>query len=179
VELQLPEGWIGWDNSPIVLFHGTLLSSVASIVSNVDITRGEADTDFGRGFYTSTLLSQAIDWAERKAITAPILEEPAVVRLKVNRLALSRLTHLGFVRGARDAEDFWRFVFHCRQERPHILQSESYYDVVYGPVAEVWDDPPHRSVFPHFDQISFHTSESQVLLNNGLYCEKEIIDDWR
>jgi hypothetical protein len=175
VELQLPHGWNEWDNSPIVLFHGTTASGAASILSAIDVAIGEPDKDFGRGFYTTTLRSQASEWAERKAITSRVEQLPAIVKLTLDRVALSGLNHLGFVRKGYDAVDFWRFVFHCRQEGSHIPDQESYYDVVYGPVAEIWFDPPHRSTFPRFDQISFHTVKAQTLLNDSMLCQKELI----
>jgi hypothetical protein len=171
---DLPKGWTPWDNSPIVLFHGTLSSSAGSILAAVDVEKGEDRKDFGRGFYTTTLRSQAVEWAERKAITAQSAK-PSVVRLTLERGALSKLDHLGFVRGGYDAIDYWRFVFHCRQGNSHFIDQTVYYDVVYGPVAEIWVDPPHRRVFPRFDQISFHTARAQTILNDIATCRKEVI----
>jgi hypothetical protein len=179
MSITLPDGWESWNNSPIVLFHGTLASAAESVADRVDLSFGNSETDFGRGFYTTTLFSQAVEWAETKAVNSPGDENPAVVRVELNRHALSQLHHIAFVRGAKDAEDFWRFVFHCREGLPHMLESESNYDVVYGPVAAVWEDPPRREVFPNFDQISFHTSDAAAMLNTSSLCVKGVIRDWR
>ena len=61
------------------------------------------NTDFGQGFYTTTWLSQAQEWAEQKAAT--VGKQPAVVKLTLDRLALRSLKSLAFVRGSLDAED--------------------------------------------------------------------------
>ncbi len=175
MELQLPKGWTEWDNSPIILFHGTTAPAAASILKGVDVSMGNSDCDFGRGFYTTTLYSQALDWAARQAVSKPVVGRPAIVKLTLDRNALSQLNHLGFVRKGQDAVDYWRFVFNCRQERSHKVDLGEYYDVVYGPVAEIWSDPARRSTFPRFDQISFHTPHAQALLNDDVRCQKEIV----
>lgn len=52
-----------WSNQLIVFYHGTLLSDAPAIAAKVDINIGRPHTDFGRFFYTTTILRQAKSWA--------------------------------------------------------------------------------------------------------------------
>ncbi len=81
----------------------------------VDVTKGSPYTDFSRGFYTTTLRRQAESWACERSKLAKIPSPPAVVAITVPREDLAQLETLYFVRGNFDAEDFWSFVWHCRQ----------------------------------------------------------------
>src|SRR5688500_1848722 len=69
--------------------------------------------DFRRGFYTTTVEAQAMAWAERLARQLHGTQ-PAVLRFEVERDALASLDCLWFVRGARNAVEYWAFVMHCR-----------------------------------------------------------------
>ena len=44
----------------MILYHGSYLA-----VSNPDLSFSRDATDFGKGFYTTTIKSQAVKWAER------------------------------------------------------------------------------------------------------------------
>ena len=171
----LPASWPHWTNPGIVLFHGTVRSAVPSILAGVDIRKGDPETDFGRGFYTTTLERQAREWAVDKSVGLLGKSPPAVIRLTVDRIRLAELESLAFVRGARDAVDYWSFVSTCRKGQPHRAGSSSYYDVVYGPVAIRWEEPAISEVFSGFDQIGFHTSNAEHLLNDRVFCMKELL----
>lgn len=59
------KAWPDWNNPEIVLYHGTLQEHTQTIRANgVDTSLGRPNTDFGRGFYTTTRLAQAEEWAE-------------------------------------------------------------------------------------------------------------------
>jgi hypothetical protein len=47
----------------IVLWHGTLSIFRHGIESGIDLSKCAVDTDFGRGFYTTTVERQARFWA--------------------------------------------------------------------------------------------------------------------
>lgn len=79
------------------------------------MSEGRVRTDFGQGFYTTTLLRQAYTWAESITLQSGNREEPAVVAITVTREELAALDSLWFVLGHFDADDFWSFVFHCRR----------------------------------------------------------------
>jgi hypothetical protein len=157
-------GWLGrWTNGPLLLYHGTSRKSAASIRRNgIDLDRGVGASDFGRGFYTTTYPEQARLWARLKAG-----HEWAVLAFEVDRNALGLLDTLCFVRHEQWADDLWQFIWHNRlEQRPHRPNPPSlWYDVVYGPVARVWE---HREAFPRYDQVSVHTRTAADLLQRSL-----------
>ena len=152
-----------WTNQPLVLYHGTLDIHVAAILTAVDPLRGRRDADFGIGFYTTTLEEQAFRWAERLAWHR-VGVSPAVIRFEVDRDIFASLDCLWFVRGSRDATDFWSFVTHCRTGgSQHGRRAPGgWYDVVIGPVAASWR---RRLAQPRSDQVSFHTERAAHLLD--------------
>jgi hypothetical protein len=172
--LTSQSAWPPWTNQEIVLYHGTLLQHATKIAQHgVDTSFGAPNRDFGRGFYTTTWLDQAQDWAESRASEENFAS--VIVRLTLGRLELRRLNSLAFVRGARGAQDFWSFVSHCRQKNQGARATHQYYDVVYGPVAKDWKGPRTAKVFRDFDQISFHGIDAQNLLRDPHKCKVEIL----
>jgi hypothetical protein len=154
-----------WSNQPLILYHGTLDIHVFSILRGVDVSDGRNDTDFGRGFYATTVERQAHSWALRKAARRSGAR-PAVVRFVVGRSELAQLDSLWFVRGAFDAEDFWSLVFHCRNGgRGHLRKNRrGWYDVVVGPATASWEQ---RLTLVDVDQVSFHTKRAAQLLDRS------------
>ena len=155
-----------WTNQPIRIYHGTTdVHADAILQAGVRISNGQLRRDFGPGFYTTTLREQAEHWAwelsSRSADAAP-----AVLELTLDRDALGELETLAFVRGEREAEDFWSLVTHCRAgAADHVRRGdEARYDVVIGPVAAFWKQ---RVAMLGADQISFHTQRAQRLLNSA------------
>lgn len=166
-----------WLNAPLRLYHGTTLPGARQIhEEGVRVSRGRVGTDFGPGFYATTVERQAWTWAwqlgeRRRAV-------PAVVAADVDREALGRLAVLAFVRGDFDAADFWSFVVHCREgARGHrrtpatgtpgigiqsALAPGGLYDMVVGPVVAFWRQ---RVTLSDTDQISFHTAAAEDVLN--------------
>lgn len=152
----------GWSCQNITLYHGTLGIHVESILNRVDLGRSGPIKDFGRGFYTTTGRTQAEHWAH-------ILAEgrnggrPAIVRFELSREELSHLDILFFVRGDRDAFDFWSLVKFCRNgSTTHFPSGHGWFDVVAGPVTGNWRK---QTIIPGSDQISFHTASAVNLLN--------------
>jgi hypothetical protein len=155
-----------WSNQDIVLYHGTVDSYAAAIVAGVRVSLGKPRTDFGPGFYTTTVISQAHTWAAEIAATRPSTSA-AVIEITVLREALASLETLAFVRGHKDADDFWSFVHYCRKGatdhgRPNYPH---YFDIVYGPVASKWNQ---RLIIADADQISFHTTKAEIVLNKSI-----------
>jgi hypothetical protein len=154
-----------WSNQDLDLFHGTILSHAQTIIqSGVDVTKSRSDCDFGTGFYCTT----AERLARRRALdkSAAIGQPPAIVHLKVPRSLLANLSTLSFVRGERDALDFWSVVHFFRNGAAQLtgitLATLFPYDVAFGPIV-LWktQQPMSRS-----DQVSFHTEAAQQLLNS-------------
>jgi hypothetical protein len=159
-----------WTNQHLTLYHGTLDAHVASILAGVNVNRGRAHTDFGKGFYTTTVEIQARAWAwqlsQRSSGTLP-----AVIRFDVDRDRLAALECLWFVRGSFNADDFWSLVSPCRRGRSQHARPthpstthQGWYDVVIGPVAASWRQ---RLSIYDADQISFHTPGAANLLNSS------------
>src|SRR5262245_15421225 len=154
---------IAWTNQDLVLYHGTIDTFASTIVTGPVISSlGRPNTDFGPGFYTTTLLVQAHMWAAQIAVTRPGTA-PAVIELTVSRNALAQLAVLAFVRGDFAAEDYWSFVHYCRMGATDHGRP-GFYDLVYGPVAAFWNQ---RMTIAGADQISFHTLAADAVLNRS------------
>lgn len=162
-----------WTNQDILLYHGTVDTFVPPLTSRlVRSSAGKPGTDFGPGFYTTTVKAQAHMWAVQLSASRAGTS-PAVVEFSVSRDALARVETLAFVRGDFNADDFWSLVHYCRNGatdhgRPH--PQRPYYDVVYGPVAAFWNQ---RMIIAGADQISFHTPVADAVLN--LHIGRRII----
>ena len=82
-----------WTNQDLELYHGTTLKAANAIASRgIALALCSPLTDFGQGFYTTTLQRQAITWAYTRA--AIVGGSPAYLSYRVNRDALSRLETL-------------------------------------------------------------------------------------
>jgi hypothetical protein len=119
-------------------------------------------TDFGRGFYTTTRLHQAKQWANSRVrrILAPNGPTPQAIVLSftLDRNRLAKLDTLVFVRPTRD---YWRLVNDCRNGfPPHQRGQPDEYDIVYGPVSLA----PQQLLIQDCDQISFHTHRALSVL---------------
>lgn len=58
----------GVENDDLILYHGTDDKSAREIIAHgIDLSLCSPLTDFGRGFYTTTNLEQAKNWAVLKA----------------------------------------------------------------------------------------------------------------
>jgi hypothetical protein len=156
-----------WTNQDIVLYHGTTVEAARAIeAGHIDLRYGKRGADFGPGFYTTTMRGQASRWARR--IADEWSSDPALVELVLSREDLTKLESLAFVDGQFGAEQFWSFVYYCRNGatdhgRPGRggIASASY-DVVFGPVSRVWW---LRRAFHGADQVSFHTANAVRVLN--------------
>jgi hypothetical protein len=131
--------------------------------------RVEIPRDFGRGFYVTTFEKQAVRWAvarfrleKGQGIVRDI--EPVVLKFIVDRERLGTLRSLWFVRGSKNAKDFWSLVTHCRRSVNNTNRTPgSTYDLVIGPVAK---NLGNEKVFPSYDQIGFHSPEAAKLLTD-------------
>jgi hypothetical protein len=158
---------MAWNNGPLVLYHGCDDASASNINGNgINLTLCQPLTDFGRGFYTTTSLVQAKNWANARcrALLAKsgIRRTATVIRFDVDRNQLAALDFLGFVT-ENSNPDFWDLIRACRRNSPpaqHLRARNAYYDVVFGPVT-LW---PQTLVIKDCDQISFHTAQAIQLL---------------
>jgi hypothetical protein len=156
---------MAWKNGPVALYHGTddLSASLIQPPSpplkhSVNLSKCNPLTDFGQGFYTTTNLLQARNWANnryrRTLATSRRANRAVVLRFDVDRDLLAALNTLCFVTEGT-SRDYWDFITHCRNAvGKHLFQRTKDYDVVFGPVS-LW---PQTLVIKDCDQISFHTT---------------------
>jgi hypothetical protein len=159
-----------WGNKSLRAFHGTdsdslttgsglsappTVGSQFSFVPKLALCR--PFTDFGQGFYVTTRLHQARQWANarvrRKKASPAISLKAVVIEFAFDRDWLASLDALAFV---RDTDEYWDLVTDCRHTFPphqRLAPHPATYDVVYGPVS-LW---PQTLVIGDADQISFHT----------------------
>jgi len=142
------------------------MTPVSPTLHGINLASSRPLADFGRGFYTTTYLDQAKNWANNRCrnLRNPVVgifQLPrrvlaTVIRFEVDRDLLARLQTLSFV---REGPDYWDLVQHCRQGRGDH-RSTGNYDVVFGPVS-LW---PQTLVIKDCDQISFHTPLGLAIL---------------
>jgi hypothetical protein len=161
-----------WTNPPLRVYHGTDSNSVGLVARGaglppfaVNLALCRPFSDFGQGFYTTTRLHQARQWANMRVLRAPRQGNPfaVVIRFDLDRDWLASLESLAFVRPIRD---FWRLVTDCRHGFPphqRVAPHPTAYDAVYGPVT-LW---PQQLVIADCDQISFHTRRAVAGLGNA------------
>jgi hypothetical protein len=157
---------LAWQNDDLILFHGcTDLSlrpenprgiTVGALPHGIDHTIGAKKPDFGPGFYATTWLHQAKNWANlrvRKESRRHPNATAIVLRFSMKRNDLAELEDLVFI---TDKAGYFAFVGYCRAGgAPHAPAAirQQPYDVVYGPVSLLGQS----HTINNSDQVSFHT----------------------
>jgi hypothetical protein len=140
----------------------------------VNLARCRPYTDFGQGFYVTTNLHQAEQWANTRAtagnvaLTAGSAPTVALVlQFCLSRDWLASLESLSFV---VEAPDFWALIDDCRGRFPPHQRTgrQKEYDAVYGPLS-LW---PQRLLIKDCDQISFHTQSVANALPDPVVFKK-------
>ena len=144
----------------MIVYHGSTLQ-----IKNPDLTHSKYNLDFGVGFYTTTISTQAERWAKRKGMR---LSLPAVVNVyEIDDFKSFRVKRFD------GADKEWlQFVVDCRNG------SEVYknYDIIIGNVADddvfkcvnmfmdsIWDEErtlKEISFFEKNDQIAFLSQQA-------------------
>lgn len=151
----------------MIVYHGS-----TEIVKQPDVLHSYRPLDFGKGFYVTSVKSQAEIWAKRK--TAIFQKEKAFVSAYDMKDDFSGLVHKMF---DDDLSDWIDFVCACRDGRNDYAA----YDVISGKVANdkvfrvvdmyhqgLWDKEraiKEIKAYPNYDQIAFITQKAidQVL----------------
>ena len=145
---------MAWNNGDLVVYHGTDMASLPNLQAGIRLSHCKPMTDFGQGFYTTTNLHQARQWANLRARRIrPRQPTPValVVEYRIARPALAALRHLAFITEGRDYFDLINYA--RGQGTPLHACAPAGYEVVYGPVS-LW---PQTMVIKDCDQISFHS----------------------
>lgn len=189
--LTAAPAWMPDLSEYLVLWHGcTALDKVGIEKHGIDLSKCAVDTDFGRGFYTTTLERQARLWAWNRFYRwqadnpSGSANPPVVLRFCIRRYSitpqtsalddgLDQLHSLAFVRGDYDNDDYWSLVQHCRQSTPgdpangiadvvhdHRRSPDGWYQMVSGPIAAFWEQ---RAAMSGSDQFSFHEGGTYLL----------------
>jgi hypothetical protein len=167
--------WLPDRSDYLTLWHGCTSRDAATIQAHgIDLTRCRADSDFGQGFYLTSIRRQARHWAwfryfgmtpqQQQGNTAQLL------RFRFPRVDFTGLKTLCFVLGDYNNLDFWSLVQHCRISTPvgtagqshhrypgAVTSPDWWYDVVIGPVSAFWTQ---RVCMNDSDQFSFHTPDA-------------------
>lgn len=109
----------------MILYHGS-----DTLISDVDLTKGKSNKDFGRGFYTTDLLHQASAWAIR--IASRNNGSPRITKFEFDKERALR-EGASIKEFAEPSEEWARFVMSNRQSSEDCTHS---FDIVIGPVAD-------------------------------------------
>lgn len=139
---------MAWPNQYLTVYHGTDSRSAYDIVNNgINPRYFNPQADFGRGFYVTTYLHQAKNWAnDRTRVYGGSGSE--VLTFKLDRAVLETLAQLTFV---TDTQDFHDLVDYCWKGGPDHGPNGKVYDAIYGPVSL----HPQTLVIGGCDQICF------------------------
>jgi hypothetical protein len=169
----------------LTLYHGTIPAHAEAMLTDQTI-KFEAcarRSDFGQGFYTTSVLEQARDWADKRTKREVGGGPGTVLKVDVEVDQLAALRLRAFAMAAEsDPNGYWEFVRWHRSERQSTEPqgANDVYDVVIGPVAASGakpETPPNgvrrarsakTEVWTGYDQISFHTERALQLINNRL-----------
>jgi hypothetical protein len=146
--------WTPPQSRYIRLYHGCTSHDARDIATHgIDLSRCRVDTDFGRGFYTTTVKYQACQWAWTRfydpAVSRIRPNQPVILRFRVDRDDLAGLVSISFVLGGRsERAGFWSLIQHCRQSTPSAINDHRgpvslpdgtrWYDMACGPVSAFW-----------------------------------------
>ena len=110
------------------LYHGSNV-----IVDHPEIAKGKPFKDFGRGFYLSDSIEQALEMAERVVARADSGQTPVISTFEFEESALVDGS-LKVKRFETYTEEWAEFVLHNRDRK--MQQPIHDYDIVYGPIAD-------------------------------------------
>ena len=158
---------MAWQNDDLILFHGCtgnalrpqnpLGIAIGSLPHGISQTIGAKRPDFGPGFYATTWLHQAKNWANlrvKKEKAKHLNPIATVIRFSVNRNDLASLEDLVFV---SDRNGYFPFVGYCRRggiAHAPAANRPRPYDIVFGPISLIGQ----THTIANSDQVCFHTA---------------------
>ena len=177
----------------MILYHGT-----TKIINNIDLRECRLRTDFGRGFYLSSKLGTAREWAKSKAGFSGI---STVVRYVINNNLLTDGL-MNCLRFDGTSVEWLNFIKNNRRLEPEEItnyEPRHTFDVVSGPIANdkvadvveayckdkigAIEAIERTKALPNVFQLSLHTqkalnyiiSASYSQLSAGKWSEWELI----
>lgn len=110
------------------LYHGSNV-----VVENPDVTKGKPYKDFGRGFYLSDTIEQAMEMAERVVERVGVGQAPIVTTFDFDESSMTDGS-LKIKSFETYTEEWAEFVLRNRDRKTQ--QPYHDYDIVYGPIAD-------------------------------------------
>jgi hypothetical protein len=153
---------MAWINGPLTVYHGTDNRSAFGIFNyGINPNYFVPQADFGAGFYVTTSLHQAKNFANERTRTKGTPHAEVVV-FELDRSAMEKLKHLTFVVDTSDYHDLVDFCWTGGTNHgPYRINS---YDVIYGPVSM----HPQTHVMGNCDQIYFSDPSLMPILGKSL-----------
>lgn len=146
----------------MIVYHGSI-----EIIRHPDVLHSLRPLDFGKGFYVTSVKSQAEIWAKRKAFI--FQKDKAFVSMYVLQDNFSGLIHKTF---DDDLSDWIDFVCACRDGK----NDYEAFDVISGKVANdkvfrvvdmyhqgIWEKEraiKEIKAYPNYDQMAFITQKA-------------------
>ncbi|MGN0720454.1 MAG: DUF3990 domain-containing protein [Anaerovoracaceae bacterium] len=118
----------------MILYHGSFQE-----VSNPDLEHSRPNVDFGRGFYTTPIYTQAVKWSEKFKNRG---RDGIISSYTFDELYFELLKVLSF---ETYSEEWLDFILNCRSGK-----DDSDYDIVIGGVA---NDKVFNTVELYFDGL--------------------------
>jgi uncharacterized protein DUF3990 len=159
----------------MVLYHGCSDQSLFPVSQkgivvgggphNISHTAGGLRPDFGPGFYTTTWLHQAKNWANLRVLKMSARYPNARAVVLSMRLARNRFANLQSLVFPSDRDSFYSFVAYCRDggtPHAHLAYRSGPYDLIAGPVTVA----RQTLVIGQADQVSFHTAVATATISN-------------
>jgi hypothetical protein len=166
---------VPWVNDDMVLYHGCSDLSlhpanpdgifVSGAAHNISHTASAARSDFGPGFYATTWLHQARNWANARAIKLRPRHPSVRAVVLCMHVARNKFAGLQSLVFPSDRDNFFTFVRYCRGGGvPHaaLEHRDKPYDVVAGPVSIT---SKQTLVIGGADQVSFHTAAATATID--------------
>ena len=169
---------MAWINDDMVLYHGCSDLSLFPNNSNGIVVSGGPHNishnsnnaaqraDFGPGFYATSWLHQAKNWANQRVNKLrgrhPNVKA-VILSMHIERNRFASLESLVFI---SDRDNYYAFVQYCRRGGiPHaaLAHRGQPYDVVAGPVSMGMEQ---TLAIGNTDQVSFHTASATAAITN-------------
>ena len=167
----------------MILYHGT-----TDVINAIDFSKCRLRTDFGKGFYMSSKLGTARDWAIGKAGFSGV---PTVMRYEINSEIFTDAT-LSSKRFDSPVAEWLDFIRDNRRmdiPKSNSLEPRHSYDIVTGPIANdkvadavdrycknlisAEDAIARIKALPSVFQLSIHSHKALSHIKSVMYSQKE------
>lgn len=137
----------------MLIYHGSKV-----IVDKPLISKSRENTDFGRGFYTTDIEQQAINWAKRRGSLGYVCKYNLDDYIfQDNSIIIKKFSKYD--------EEWLDYIISCRNGKPN-----EYYDIIIGPMA---DDRVYNTIELYIENIASKEQTLQSLrfpLKNNQIC---------